>query len=176
MSKPEFISFLYSNTFVLAFTFLICLLLLDFVKRKKSRRFPPGPRGVPFLGNILQVDFRHPTVFFTQAKQKFGDIFSVQFFWQKIVVINGFEAMKEALINRSEDIADRPRFPLFEKLGFTENTKGSRDTTDTVRIGTGKISRNLCFSISSTQCDPGSTLSISRFGAVKITVETSGKQ
>lgn len=123
---------MYSNAFLLAFTFLICLLLLDFVKRKKASRFPTGPRGVPFLGNILQVNFSNPMVFFNQARQKFGDIFSVQFFWQKIVVLNGFEAMKEALINRSEDIADRPRFALFEKLGFTENTKGL------VIIGYGK--------------------------------------
>ncbi|CAI9534525.1 unnamed protein product [Staurois parvus] len=132
MLKPELIPFLYSNVFLLVFTVLVCFFLLDFVKRKKGPRFPPGPRGVPFLGNILQVDFSHPMVFFNQVKQKFGDIVSVQFFWHKIVVLNGFESMKEALINRSEDIADRPRFPLFEKLGFTDNTKGL------VIIGYGK--------------------------------------
>ncbi|XP_072276316.1 cytochrome P450 2D15-like [Pyxicephalus adspersus] len=32
--------------------------------------------------------------------------------------------MKEALINRSEDIADRPRFPISEKLGHEDRAKG----------------------------------------------------
>ncbi|XP_077308645.1 cytochrome P450 2D6 [Lithobates pipiens] len=132
MSKLELIPFVYSNVFLLLFIVLIFLFLLDFVKRKKGPRFPPGPRGVPFLGNILQIDFKHPLVFFNQVREKFGDIVSVHFFWHKIVVLNGFEAMKEALINRSEDIADRPRFPLFEKLGFIDNAKGL------VIIGYGK--------------------------------------
>ncbi|KAM5148450.1 cytochrome P450 2D15-like [Mantella aurantiaca] len=119
-----FIPFLNSNVVFLVFTLLFCLFLLDFMKRKKGPRFPPGPRGVPFLGNILQVDFKHPMIFFNQVTKKFGDIISVQFFWQKIVVLNGFETMKETLINRSEDIADRPRFHTFEKLGIKDNTKG----------------------------------------------------
>ncbi|KAG9460969.1 hypothetical protein GDO78_018564 [Eleutherodactylus coqui] len=41
-----------------------------------------------------------------------------------MVVLNGYEVMKETLINRSEEIADRPEFPIYEKLGFAGETKG----------------------------------------------------
>ncbi|XP_073442750.1 cytochrome P450 2D17-like [Dendrobates tinctorius] len=121
----EFISLLFSNVFLLGVTFIVCLFVLDFMKsRKNGSHFPPGPRGLPFLGNILQVDYRNPTVTFNQLRKQFGNVYSLQFFWTKMVVLNGFEVNKEALINRSEDIADRPRFPIYEKLGCVGDTKG----------------------------------------------------
>ncbi|XP_069593145.1 cytochrome P450 2D14-like [Ranitomeya imitator] len=121
----EFISLLFSNGYLLGATFIVCLFLLDFMKsRKNGSHFPPGPRGLPFLGNILQVDFRNPAVTFHQLGKQFGNVYSLQFFWTKTVVLNGFEVNKEALINRSEEIADRPRFPTYEKLGYVGDTKG----------------------------------------------------
>ncbi|XP_056379789.1 cytochrome P450 2D15-like [Hyla sarda] len=121
----EFFSFYFSNVFLLLISFIACLFFLDFIKsRKNGSQFPPGPKGIPFLGNILQVDFKNPTKTFFQLKKEFGDIYSLQYFWTKTVVLNGFEVMKEALINRSEDIADRPRFPIYEKVGCAGETKG----------------------------------------------------
>ncbi|XP_073500308.1 cytochrome P450 2D15-like [Phyllobates terribilis] len=121
----EFISLLFSNVFLLGVIFIVCLFLLDFVKsRKNGSHFPPGPRGLPFLGNILQVDNRNPTVTFNQLRKQFGNVFSLQYFWTKTVVLNGFEVNKEALINRSEEVADRPRIPIYEKMGFTGDKKG----------------------------------------------------
>ncbi|XP_077133889.1 cytochrome P450 2D14-like isoform X3 [Ranitomeya variabilis] len=121
----EFISLLFSNGYLLGITIILCLFLLDFVKsRKPGLRFPPGPRGLPFLGNILQVDFRNPTITINQLGKEFGTVYSLQYFWKKIVVLNGFEVHKEALINRSEEISDRPRFAMFEKIGYAGDTKG----------------------------------------------------
>ncbi|XP_069593143.1 cytochrome P450 2D14-like [Ranitomeya imitator] len=121
----EFISLLFSNGYLLGITIILCLLLLDFVKsRKPGSHFPPGPRGLPFLGNILQVDFRNPTITINQLGKEFGTVYSLQYFWKKIVVLNGFEVHKEALINRSEEISDRPRFAMFEKIGYAGDTKG----------------------------------------------------
>ncbi|XP_073500301.1 cytochrome P450 2D15-like [Phyllobates terribilis] len=121
----EFISFLFSNVFLLGVTFIVCLFLLDFVKsRKNGSHFPPGPRGLPFLGNILQVDYGNPAVTFNQVRKEFGNVFSLQYFWKKMVVLNGFELVKEALMNRSEDSADRPRSPIYETVGYVGDTKG----------------------------------------------------
>ncbi|XP_075430121.1 cytochrome P450 2D6-like [Ascaphus truei] len=114
-----------SKASLLGIIFTVCLLLLDFMKRRKTwRRFPPGPPSVPFLGNMMQVDFKNLHVSFSQLNKKYGDVYSVQFFWKNIVVLNGFEVIKEALINKSEDFADRPRFPLYEHLGYFGNSKG----------------------------------------------------
>ncbi|XP_075430115.1 cytochrome P450 2D6-like isoform X1 [Ascaphus truei] len=114
-----------SKASLLGIIFTVCLLLLDFMKRRKTwRRFPPGPPSVPFVGNMMQVDLQNLHVSFKQLTKQYGDVFSLQFCWQNIVVLNGFEVMKEVLINQSEDIADRPRFPVYEAIGFSENSKG----------------------------------------------------
>ncbi|XP_077133888.1 cytochrome P450 2D15-like isoform X2 [Ranitomeya variabilis] len=138
----EFISLLFSNGYLLGITIILCLFLLDFVKsRKPGLRFPPGPRGLPFLGNILQVDFRNPTITINQLGKEFGTVYSLQYFWKKIVVLNGFEVHKEALINRSEEISDRPRFAMFEKIGYAGDTK---DKFDPILLINNAVSNVIC--------------------------------
>ncbi|XP_069089270.1 cytochrome P450 2D14-like [Pleurodeles waltl] len=115
----------YSSLSLLTLFFAVFFLCLDFMKRRKRwRGYPPGPPSLPFLGNMLQVDFSNPAVSFDKLRKKYGNIFSLQFCWTNVVVLNEFVVMKEALINKSEDIADRPPFPIFEHLGFQEHSEG----------------------------------------------------
>lgn len=43
-----------------------------------------------------------------------------------MVVLNGLEAMREALVYHSEDTADRPPMPIYEHLGFGPRSQGKR--------------------------------------------------
>uniref|UniRef100_A0A8D0DR99 Cytochrome P450 n=1 Tax=Salvator merianae TaxID=96440 RepID=A0A8D0DR99_SALMN len=92
--------------------FLMCFLLLcDFMKRRRSwNRYPPGPASFPFIGTMLQIDHNNPHLSFTQLCKKYGNIFSLQNCWNNVVVLNGFKVIKEALVDKSEDFADRPFF------------------------------------------------------------------
>lgn len=109
----------------LGIIFILSLLLLDFVKRRKTwQNFPPGPPCIPFVGNMFQIDASCANNSYNKLSKKYGDVFSLQICWQNIVVLNGFEVIKEALFQKSEDIADRPRFPLYESFGLTGNSKG----------------------------------------------------
>ncbi|KAE8611352.1 hypothetical protein XENTR_v10012415 [Xenopus tropicalis] len=110
------------NVFII---FTLLLLLLDFMKRRKPcTDFPPSPPSWPFVGNLLQMDSSSLSNSFRQLKKQYGDVFSLQFYWQNVVVLNGYEAIKEALLQKSEDFADRPPFELYEGIGFTGNNKG----------------------------------------------------
>uniref|UniRef100_A0A8C3SH99 Uncharacterized protein n=1 Tax=Chelydra serpentina TaxID=8475 RepID=A0A8C3SH99_CHESE len=103
----------------------IFALLFDFLKRRKSwSRYPPGPTSLPFIGTMLQIDFHNPHLSFTQLSKKYGNVFSLQNCWSNLVVVNGFKAVKEALVQKSEDFADRPYFPIYEHLGYGENAEG----------------------------------------------------
>ncbi|KYO17440.1 cytochrome P450 2D6 isoform A [Alligator mississippiensis] len=94
-------------------------------KRSRSwSRYPPGPTSLPFLGTILQVNFYNPHLSFNQLSKKFGNVFSLQYFWTNVVVLNGYEAVKDALVQKAEDFADRPYFPRYEHLGYNKCCEG----------------------------------------------------
>ncbi|XP_068938076.1 cytochrome P450 2D6 [Petaurus breviceps papuanus] len=111
------------TTVVLALT--VFLFLLDFSKRwQRPLRYPPGPRTIPVLGNMLQVDFQNLHGSYRQLQKKFGNIFSLQMAWTPVVVLNGPEAVREALVQKSEDTSDRPPSPVYDHLGFGPNSQG----------------------------------------------------
>uniref|UniRef100_A0A674IRY0 Cytochrome P450 2D15 n=1 Tax=Terrapene triunguis TaxID=2587831 RepID=A0A674IRY0_9SAUR len=79
--------------------------------------------------------------------EKFGKIISLQIGWKNVVLLNGLEAVKEALVQRSEDFADRPPFSLFDHMGIMMARYGHgwkelrRFTLSTLRnFGLGKKS------------------------------------
>ncbi|KFU99633.1 Cytochrome P450 2D17, partial [Tauraco erythrolophus] len=59
-----------------------------------------------------------------QLHKKFGNIFSLQNSWTNLVVLNGYKTVKEALVHKSEDFADRPYFPIYEHVGYGTKSEG----------------------------------------------------
>ena len=49
---------------------------------------PPGPRGYPLLGNVLQLDLNNPLEKLTKWRKEFGDIFTINLIGQYIVVVS----------------------------------------------------------------------------------------
>ncbi|XP_040842968.1 cytochrome P450 2D17-like isoform X1 [Ochotona curzoniae] len=110
----------------LAVAVAIFLLLVDLMHRRQrwAARYPPGPMGLPVVGNLLQVDFQNPTSCFRKLQYRYGDVFSLQLAWTPVVVLNGLVAMREALVTYSEDTSDRPHTPLLEFQGFKPHSQG----------------------------------------------------
>ncbi|XP_078278394.1 cytochrome P450 2D26-like [Rhinoraja longicauda] len=51
-----------------------------------------------------------------KLRKQYGDVMSLDFGWTNVVVLSGYKAMKEALVKKSEDFADRPVLPIYEKI------------------------------------------------------------
>ncbi|XP_069587684.1 cytochrome P450 2D15-like isoform X2 [Ranitomeya imitator] len=95
----------------------VCL-LIHWVKIRKRRNYPPGPFPLPLVGNAFHLDFNNLPESLSQLGKQYGNVFSMQIFFENAVVLNGYDAIKEGLVTKSEDTADRPSIPMFEHLGF----------------------------------------------------------
>uniref|UniRef100_W5JZX0 Uncharacterized protein n=1 Tax=Astyanax mexicanus TaxID=7994 RepID=W5JZX0_ASTMX len=80
---------------------LVFLVLLDYVKNRRPKTFPPAPPGLPFLGNLFTINFKKLSV-------HYGNVYSLRTAQSWVVILNGYETIKEALIVQGENLADRP--------------------------------------------------------------------
>ncbi|XP_078676706.1 cytochrome P450 2U1-like [Branchiostoma floridae x Branchiostoma belcheri] len=80
-------------------------------RRRSSASLPPGPRGLPLVGNMFSMSKDVPVVFQEWSK-KYGDVFTVYTFSQPRVVLNGFGAIREALVTHAEVFSSRPPVPV----------------------------------------------------------------
>ncbi|XP_072039164.1 cytochrome P450 1A1-like [Amphiura filiformis] len=75
----------------------------------------PGPRGLPLLGNILDLG-EAPHVDLAQLAQKYGNVYQIRIGSRPIVVLNGVDTIRQALVRQSIDFAGRPDFTSFETM------------------------------------------------------------
>nr|XP_060641543.1 cytochrome P450 2K4-like isoform X1 [Anolis sagrei ordinatus] len=133
--------------------FLIALIILLVLKmghfwNYSSRNPLPGPKPLPIIGNLHIIDRERPHRTMLKLSKVYGPIFRIQMGFQKMVVLSGYEMVKEALVNQADALAERPITPIFEEftngLGITfshgENWKVMRRfTLSTLRdYGMGK--------------------------------------
>uniref|UniRef100_A0A672Z1L3 Uncharacterized protein n=1 Tax=Sphaeramia orbicularis TaxID=375764 RepID=A0A672Z1L3_9TELE len=87
----------------------VFILIADLIKNRRPASFPPGPRMFPIVGNMLSVDHKKLHESMTKVKlagldQTYGDVYSLRMGQRFVVVVNGFDAVKEALITQGDNI------------------------------------------------------------------------
>ncbi|XP_036590755.1 cytochrome P450 2C19-like [Trichosurus vulpecula] len=94
---------------------ILCLLLISSWRKGFGRgKLPPGPVPLPIIGNILQLDLKNiPESLYILAK-KYGPVFTLKLGVERIVVLHGYQAVKEALIDHGDKFAYRAQRPLFK--------------------------------------------------------------
>ncbi|XP_072263492.1 cytochrome P450 2K1-like [Pyxicephalus adspersus] len=98
---------------------LLCLFLVKISHNSKQNvkpNFPPGPKPLPIIGNMHILDLKRPYKTFLELAKKYGSVFSVQIGTQKMVILFGYETVKDALINHAEEFSDRPHIPIFDDI------------------------------------------------------------
>ncbi|XP_070588576.1 cytochrome P450 2K6-like [Erythrolamprus reginae] len=83
-------------------------------KNNNSQNIPPGPRTIPILGNLHIMDWKRPYKSMIKLSKEYGPVFHLQMGCQEMVVLTGYETVKEALVNKAEAFAERPIVPVFE--------------------------------------------------------------
>ncbi|XP_019462537.1 PREDICTED: cytochrome P450 71A1-like isoform X1 [Lupinus angustifolius] len=105
--------------------FLLCLTLPILVfffihnhKNNKNPPSPPGPRGLPIIGNLLQLDNTKLHLQLWNLSKKYGPIFSLQLGSRPALVISSPKLAKEVLKNHGLVFSGRPSFLGQQKLSY----------------------------------------------------------
>ncbi|XP_067417232.1 cytochrome P450 2J5-like [Emydura macquarii macquarii] len=97
--------------------FGVFLCVWHFLKVLRARsRFPPGPAPLPVVGNLGTLGFQiHPETLLKVAGV-YGNTYTLWLGQTPVIVLNGFQAVKDALIDHAAEFAERPITPFFRDL------------------------------------------------------------
>ncbi|XP_043963394.1 cytochrome P450 2K1-like isoform X1 [Gambusia affinis] len=71
------------------------------------RQGPPGPKPLPIIGNLLQLDVKRLDQAFLKLSKTYGSVFTVHMGPKKTVVLIGYKTVKEALVSYAEEFGER---------------------------------------------------------------------
>ncbi|XP_047212665.1 cytochrome P450 2K1-like [Girardinichthys multiradiatus] len=113
----DFASLCSSPTTVVGVVLLIILYLISLgSSSRETGKEPPGPKPLPLLGNLLQLDLQRPYKTLCQLSKKYGSVFTVYFGPKKVVVLAGYKTVKEALVSYADEFGERDIAPIFHDM------------------------------------------------------------
>ncbi|XP_063039727.1 cytochrome P450 1B1-like [Engraulis encrasicolus] len=113
---------------IASLVFLFCLEACLWVRNLRLKRRLPGPFAWPVVGNAMQLG-QMPHITFSRLAKKYGNVYQIRLGSNDIVVLNGADAIRSALIQHSTEFAGRPNFLSFQfvsggkSIAFNSYTK-----------------------------------------------------
>ncbi|KAI5419491.1 hypothetical protein KIW84_043599, partial [Lathyrus oleraceus] len=106
---------------LISLVFLIITLKLFFHTTTKFKNLPPGPPFLPVIGNLHQLKQPlHHT--FQTLSQKYGQIFSLWFGYQPVVVVSSSKIAQECFTKHDIVLANRPDFLVGKYISYNNTT------------------------------------------------------
>ncbi|KAM4042257.1 cytochrome P450 2C29-like isoform 2-T2 [Anomaloglossus baeobatrachus] len=114
---PLHLTFTMDLVTVLLSIVVILFLVKAFKNRKQTnnKNFPPGPKPLPIIGNVLMMDIGRPHKTFMQLAKQYGPVFSIQIGMTKTIILCGYDTIKDALVNHADYFSERPYTPMFSE-------------------------------------------------------------
>ncbi|XP_063793842.1 cytochrome P450 2G1-like [Pseudophryne corroboree] len=84
----------------------------------RKRNLPPGPIPMPLVGSLLYIRRGELAKSLMKFWEEYGPVYTLYFGPRRVVVLSGYDAVKEALVDRAEDFGARG--PLHTIEGFTQ--------------------------------------------------------
>ncbi|GJE96501.1 cytochrome P450 [Phanerochaete sordida] len=100
---------------VLLLTFTVSW--VAFARRRAPHRYPPGPKGLPVLGNLFDVPTDDGWLVFREWSRRYGsDVVHAEALGKHIVVMNTLKAAKDLFEDRPSIYSDKDQPVMFLEL------------------------------------------------------------
>ncbi|KAM9515462.1 cytochrome P450 1A4-like [Guaruba guarouba] len=109
--------------------FCLVFLLIQSLRQHvpEGLQSPPGPRGFPILGNVLELR-KDPHMALTRLSQRYGDVMEVRIGTRPVLVLSGLDTIKQALVKQAEDFMGRPDLHSFQYISDGQGLAFSSDS------------------------------------------------
>uniref|UniRef100_A0A673CHM4 Cytochrome P450 2K1-like n=1 Tax=Sphaeramia orbicularis TaxID=375764 RepID=A0A673CHM4_9TELE len=136
---------------------LIVYLISSSFLSQENKNEPPGPRPLPLLGNLLQLDLKRP---YNTLTEKYGPVFTVYLGPKKVVVLAGYKTVKEALVNQADEFGERDSLAIFLYFSFASGQ--AFDTTQPINYAVSNIICSMVYGSRFEYDDPQFTSMVDR--------------
>ncbi|NXP44737.1 CP1A5 protein, partial [Heliornis fulica] len=118
-----------TEVLLVAAVFCLVFLLIQSLQQRvpKGLKSPPGPRGYPILGNMLELR-KDTHLALTKLSQKYGDVMEVRIGTQPVLVLSGLETIRQALVKQGEEFMGRPDLYSFRHVADGQSLAFSPDS------------------------------------------------
>ncbi|KAF8066895.1 cytochrome P450 [Lyophyllum atratum] len=106
--------------------FFLLALAITFIlyksRRDRSRTnarglpYPPGPRPLPFVGNLFDLAREDEIAAYLRLYKKYGDLVFFNVLGKKVLFVNSFQSANELFEKRSVNYSDRNHSPMLHEL------------------------------------------------------------
>ncbi|XP_078387720.1 cytochrome P450 2J2-like [Cetorhinus maximus] len=113
---PRMLPFRWLDLQALLIFLVVFLLVAMATQARRTSHLPPGPSAWWLLGNIFHPQQNTPHVDVVELSKKYGNIFTTHILWMPIIVLNGFQTIREALVHQGREFAGRPYMHITDLL------------------------------------------------------------
>ncbi|XP_028710944.1 cytochrome P450 2A9 [Peromyscus leucopus] len=85
-------------------------------KQKFRGKLPPGPTPLPYIGNYLQLNIKDMYSSIKELSERYGPVFTIHLGPRRVVVLYGYDAVKEALVDQAEEFSGRGEQATYNTL------------------------------------------------------------
>ncbi|KAI0092441.1 cytochrome P450 [Irpex rosettiformis] len=88
------------------------------MSRLQGSTLPPGPRGWPLIGSLLEFPAEYPWVVFREWSRTYGDMMFLRLLNTQMLIVSTANVAVDLMEKRSAIYSDKPVFPMDELTGW----------------------------------------------------------